>query len=263
MILYSSCPICRKSVTLNAELHLAGQPVCDSCTLPTGATDRLRAELHTAAMQEQWALDHHGDGSEAVRAASAATNRVLSELNQASARAPYTLAASAVAYASNGYPVFPCSAARKTPAVPRSKGGRGVLDATTDTERVKRWWQKHPNHNIGLATGFLFDVVDVDFSTSGAWNHWMELKEVDDFEVDAMVNTPHGLHAYVVPTGDGNTANAETGIDYRGKGGYVLAPPSVVICDKKHREGYECESARYEWWTKPSPRILDRKETDK
>jgi transposase len=38
----------------------------------------------------------------------------------------------------------------------------GVKDATTNRARVLAWWTRHPQANIGLATGYRFDVLDVD-----------------------------------------------------------------------------------------------------
>jgi hypothetical protein len=38
----------------------------------------------------------------------------------------------------------------------------GVKDATCNRARVLAWWTRHPQANIGLATGHHFDVLDVD-----------------------------------------------------------------------------------------------------
>jgi putative DNA primase/helicase len=38
----------------------------------------------------------------------------------------------------------------------------GVKDATTNRARILAWWTRHPQANIGLATGHRFDVLDVD-----------------------------------------------------------------------------------------------------
>jgi hypothetical protein len=37
-----------------------------------------------------------------------------------------------------------------------------VKDATTNRARILAWWTRHPQANIGLATGHGFDVLDVD-----------------------------------------------------------------------------------------------------
>jgi hypothetical protein len=39
---------------------------------------------------------------------------------------------------------------------------RGVNDATTNRARILAWWTRHPQANIGLATGHNFDILDVD-----------------------------------------------------------------------------------------------------
>lgn len=43
-----------------------------------------------------------------------------------------------------------------------------------------------------------------------------------------------GTHLYIKPTGDGNTAGLRPGIDYRGDGGYVVAPPSRSAATGRH-----------------------------
>jgi hypothetical protein len=54
-----------------------------------------------------------------------------------------------------------------------------------------------------------------------------------------MVKTARGFHFLVAPTGR-NRAGVLAGIDIRGVGGYIVAPPSV------HPSGY-----RYEWAPTP------------
>ena len=38
----------------------------------------------------------------------------------------------------------------------------GLDDATTDAETVERWWTDVPELNVGLRTGIVFDVLDLD-----------------------------------------------------------------------------------------------------
>src|SRR5262245_56601083 len=84
-------------------------------------------------------------------------------------RTPPRLADAALRYAGWGWPVFPLLAlGEENPHTGQISDGKkpatkhGFKNATTDQDRIKRWWAKHPNHNIGLATGACFDVVDID-----------------------------------------------------------------------------------------------------
>src|ERR1700674_4232243 len=68
----------------------------------------------------------------------------------------------ALRYAADGFAVFPCRPKGKEPL--GSLVPNGCLDATTDVETIKGWWQKCPDANIGIATGPKsgIAVVDVD-----------------------------------------------------------------------------------------------------
>jgi hypothetical protein len=35
-------------------------------------------------------------------------------------------------------------------------------EATTDADRIGRWWHCWPQANVGLATGIVFDALDID-----------------------------------------------------------------------------------------------------
>src|SRR4051812_46368242 len=71
--------------------------------------------------------------------------------------APNALANAALWYAEHGWPIFPLRPHGKTPLT-----AHGFKDATTDTGTVRDWWTATPDANIGVATGVLFDVIDVD-----------------------------------------------------------------------------------------------------
>jgi hypothetical protein len=112
------------------------------------------------------------------------------------------------------------------PRLPKSKGGNGLYDATTDDGQIQAWLQKHPNANIGLRTGLAFDVVDLDGLR--ATEALESARQGRDKLRGPMVQTPHGWHVLVQPTGLGNRAGALPGVDFRGANGYVVAPPSIV-----------------------------------
>lgn len=135
---------------------------------------------------------------------------------------PPRLLDAALCYAAWGWPVFPLKPQNKQPAT-----RRGFKDATTDTNQIRAWWTQQP-YNIGLPTGHAFDVIDVDVPT-GALFYTAELTGDDLPDVHGHVATASGgLHLYIPPTGGGNRAGLLPGIDYRGAGGYVVAPPSTL-----------------------------------
>jgi hypothetical protein len=142
--------------------------------------------------------------------------------------------AAALAYASAGVHVFPLGPRSKVPLIPARNGGRGLHDATTDLDVIRSWWQAHPTANIGLRTGLSFDVVDLD--REDAVDALEDARAGREPVQGPVVRTGHGFHWYVKPTGVGNRAGVLPGVDFRGRGGYVLGPPSV------HPKGH-----RYRW----------------
>ncbi|MBO0676882.1 bifunctional DNA primase/polymerase [Mycolicibacterium sp. S2-37] len=156
-------------------------------------------------------------------------------VNQADA--PKPLGGVALWYVKQGWPVFPLLPNQKVPAT-----RNGFKDATIDEDRIRAWWTRHPDSNIGLQTGVKFDVIDID-GPEGI-KSLSELSEDKIPPVHGKVGTPRGFHLYVqVDENSGNKAGIFPGIDYRGKGGYVVAPPSQI--DFKH----------YKWIMQPSPHL--------
>lgn len=139
--------------------------------------------------------------------------------------APVSLHSAALWYASVGLRVFPLSPGSKIPF----KGSGGCHDATSDPERINAWWGGNPAANIGLATGHTVDVVDVD-GLKGQLSRAHNAPMFDSLHVLGVVTTPRpgGMHLYV-PRKEGitNGAGLLPGVDYRGLGGYVVAPPST------------------------------------
>jgi Bifunctional DNA primase/polymerase, N-terminal len=80
----------------------------------------------------------------------------------------------------------------------------GVKDATTNRARVLAWWTRHPQANIGLATGHRFDVLDIDGPT-GAQAIQTLATEHGLNSTGPLVRTGGGgWHYYLAPTGLGN-----------------------------------------------------------
>lgn len=134
----------------------------------------------------------------------------------------------ALEYAAMGWSVFPLSPGSKVPL----KGSGGSKDASQDAEQIAAWWTKTPNANVAVATGHrsALYVVDVD-SVSGAaiQEHLPETFEV--------LTYAKGQHLYYMideddrlpSTTKGNSNSIDPDCDTRGEGGYVVAPPSIVV----------------------------------
>ena len=60
------------------------------------------------------------------------------------------LGQAALDYAARGWHIFPLIPGSKDPLISKRMGGRGFWDATTDLERIRRWWTVTPDANIGL-----------------------------------------------------------------------------------------------------------------
>jgi hypothetical protein len=103
----------------------------------------------------------------------------------------------------------------------------GVKEATTNRARVLAWWTRQPQANIGLACGHRFDVLDVDGLT-GAQAIRAFAGQHDLESSGPLVRTGGGgWHYYLAPTGLGNARPRDLEqVDWRGRGGYVIAPPS-------------------------------------
>lgn len=139
-------------------------------------------------------------------------------------RPPVSLHAAALWYAEQGLHVFPLTPGSKVP-LPRT---RGFKDATTDPEQVDAWWLENAAYNIGIATGHAVDVIDID-GPAGQQSRLANWDMLAAIPCLGKVSTPRpgGMHLYVPAAGKGNKAGLLPGVDYRGLGGYVVAPPSV------------------------------------
>lgn len=224
MIVYTTCSGCGgRLLYANDGLgHHNGEPYCEP-----RRTEAERLALEWLAVAEVGA-DDLADDLEA---------RII-ELDS---RPPRLLDA-ALLYASWGWPVFPLRPRSKTPATKH-----GFKDASLKPDQIREWWRRMPDANIGLPTGHKFDVIDIDVPEGVPALLALTKTEL---EVHGHVATSSGgVHLFVKPTGRGNSASR--GVDYRGAGGYVVAPPSTL--GKPGRA--------WSWVTKPSPIITGQGET--
>jgi hypothetical protein len=159
------------------------------------------------------------------------------------------LLTAALAYARHGIPVLPvhtpgpgggCSCDKGVRCERPGKHPRlrhGLTEATTDPRQIELWWARWPEANVGLRTGIAMDVADVD-SVEGRHGLLHLLGGV--WPTGPQVRTGGGgWHFWFHPTGFGNRVRLLPGLDWRGIGGYVVAPPS------RHLDG------DYRWLRRP------------
>jgi hypothetical protein len=150
----------------------------------------------------------------------------------------------ALGYVARGIPVYPvhwprripsgvnlaCSCSRGPVCDRRAKHPllrHGVKDATTHAGQLERWWSRWPQANVGLATGVVFDVLDIDGPAGLAALHQLAGTVGLRLPGPLVATGGGGWHHWFAPTGLGNRPpHGLTHIDWRGKGGCVLAPPS-------------------------------------
>jgi hypothetical protein len=164
-----------------------------------------------------------------------------------------TLLDAALGYAAHGIPVYPvhwprhvpggtnlaCSCRRGVACDRPAKHPlvlHGVNDATTDPGQLERWWQQWPAANLGLATGIVFDALDVDGPAGVA--ALRQLARTAGLRLPGPVvrTGGGGWHYWFAPTGLGNRPpHGLTHIDWRGRGGCVLAPPSRHVSGGRYR----------------------------
>lgn len=170
----------------------------------------------------------------------------------------------ALEYAGRGWPVFPLH-------TPKTDGGcscddrkcshigkhprttTGFKEATTAPEQIREWWNLWPDANIGIATGHGLLVVDfdIDHEKGKYGDETLTLLQEEHEELPDTVmalSGGGGLHYYFHCTADDLTINQEVlpGMDFRGNGGYVAAPPSL------HASG-----RRYEWEAAHDPEDME------
>jgi hypothetical protein len=133
----------------------------------------------------------------------------------------------ALAYAEKGIPVFPCKGKK-----PLTR--RGFKDASTLTQQITAWWNAHPDANIGIPTGKISGllVLDVDGERGGFGG--LEALEAERGEITRTRTHSTGSggvhHLYKYPGEHfGNSSGTlPSGLDIRGEGGYIIAPPSAT-----------------------------------
>ena len=136
----------------------------------------------------------------------------------------------ALQYFRRGWSVIPIRPSGKEPLIPWQE----FQKRKASESEIRSWWAKWPNANVGIVTGAIsgLAVVDLD-GTEG-------IKQAQTLRLSSgcVSSTGKGKHLYFKHPGENvcNSVRKFPGVDLRGDGGYVLAPPSL------HPNG-----RRYQW----------------
>jgi hypothetical protein len=159
----------------------------------------------------------------------------------------------ALGYVARGIPVYPVHWPHPTPgetslacSCPRGPDcdrpakhpllRHGVKEATTDPARIGRWWHRWPQANVGLATGIYFDALDIDGLAGLAALRQLQEAAGLGLRGPLVATGGGGWHHWFTPTGLGNRPpRGLAHVDWRGRGGCVLAPPSRHISGRPYR----------------------------
>lgn len=164
------------------------------------------------------------------------------------------------ALAEKGFEVFPVYTI--TPEMECSCGNEGCTSpgkhpkvrwkavATSDPDRLDELAQEFPDHNVAIATGERSGIVVLDVDTAGDKSGAESLRLLEELHgplpetVKARTGSG-GTHFYFRHPGyevKNSAGKLGPGLDVRGDGGYVVAPPSLHV-----------SGGRYEWYPGCSP----------
>jgi hypothetical protein len=93
--------------------------------------------------------------------------------------------------------------------------------------KVKRWWKQCPEANIGIVTGAISGLIVLDIDSMLA----LETVKEKGVAKTPIAATGKGYHVYFSHPGfsvkNATSLAGVKGLDVRGDGGYVVAPPSL------------------------------------
>jgi putative DNA primase/helicase len=161
----------------------------------------------------------------------------------------------ALDYAQRGWHVFPCNPRNKAPFVgkDRDEAGNeipksgGLYKATTDADQIRAWWTRWPRAMIGVRMGAASGVWGLDpdapkeVGDADGRQKWAKL-QIENGQcphTHSHLTPGDGLHLLFKYRADRPITNGEgkltkSGINVRGEGGYVIAPPSARFDGKRY-----------------------------
>jgi Bifunctional DNA primase/polymerase, N-terminal/Primase C terminal 1 (PriCT-1) len=141
---------------------------------------------------------------------------------------PYNVQQSALDYLERGWSVVPVRAREKHPVV----AWQGYQQRRATSGDVRSWFARWPDANVGIVTGVVSGLVvmDVDPQHGGiASLAELEREHGPLLQTVEAVSGGGGRHLYFAHPGGhvNNRVALAAGIDMRGDGGLIVAPPSI------------------------------------
>lgn len=127
-----------------------------------------------------------------------------------------------------GFASFPCKPRGKTPLTKH-----GCKDAICDPVQIKESWERWPDANLGIATGAVSGIVVLDVDPRHGGDDTLETLQIEHGKLPdtpTVLTGGGGFHFYFRHPGgvvSNSASQVGQGIDVRGEGGYVIAPPSI------------------------------------
>jgi len=147
-----------------------------------------------------------------------------------------TFEKAALAYLERGWSVIPVRARDKRPAV----AWKAYQRRCVSEETLHDWFRRSPDYNVAIVTGALSGLVVVDVDPRHGGKESLRALERTHGSLPATVESitgGGGRHLYFSHPGGEihNRTNIEPGIDLRGDGGCIVAPPSIHPSGKRYR----------------------------
>ncbi len=147
-----------------------------------------------------------------------------------------TIEKAALDYLGRGWSVIPILPRAKRPAV----AWKAYQGKYVSKETLHDWFRRSPDYNVAIVTGALSGLVVLDVDPRHGGKESLEKLERQNSPLPKTMESISGgggRHLYFSHPGEDvhNRTNIEPGIDLRGDGGCIVAPPSIHPSGKRYR----------------------------
>lgn len=177
----------------------------------------------------------------------------------------------ALRYARRGWHVFPAPPGQKKSYKSAAMSGGRKWGKTRDEQEIREDWRRWPDANVGLPTGkdSGFWVLEADTHAAHGVDGIASLRALEEqrgpLPPTRMARSPSGSTHYYFKWRDGveiknSASRVAPGVDVRGEGGMVIAPPSSRH-DGEYQWVSEEETAEAPAWLEELCLAASRRET--